>query len=69
MVAGADEFGFAIRAGNEYGPSGDGHMRLAYSSATEQVREGVTRLGYMFRTLHEARARKANQALSTASRF
>lgn len=63
MVMGADEFGVAIRAGNEYGPSGNGHIRLAYSSATEQVREGVSRLGYMFRTLHETKARTASQEL------
>lgn len=51
MLMGADEFGVAIRAGNEYGPSGEGHIRIAFSSSAPEVEEGVTRLGHMFRML------------------
>lgn len=51
MRSAADEFGVAIRAGNEYGPSGEGFIRIAFSSSVPEVQEGVTRLGHMFRML------------------
>lgn len=58
MLMGADEFGVAIRAGNEYGPSGEGFVRIAFSSSVQEVQEGVTRLGHMFRMTNSSRRRR-----------
>ncbi|MBW3633443.1 MAG: aminotransferase class I/II-fold pyridoxal phosphate-dependent enzyme [Chloroflexi bacterium] len=58
MLMAADEFGVAIRAGNEYGPSGEGFVRIAFSSSVQEVQEGVTRLGHMFRTMGGSRHRQ-----------
>jgi aspartate aminotransferase len=44
-------YGVAIRAGTEYGPSGDHHVRIAFSSERQQLTEGLLRLRSVFTTL------------------
>jgi aspartate aminotransferase len=36
--------GVAVRPGSEYGPSGEGHLRLAFSASPDDIVEGVDRL-------------------------
>lgn len=59
MLMGADEFGVAIRAGNEYGPSGEGFVRIAFSSSVQDLQEGLTRLGHMFQMMNGSKNRRA----------
>jgi len=40
--------GVAIRGGTEYGPSGEHHIRLAFSSSRADLQEGVRRLHSLF---------------------
>lgn len=54
MLAGALEHGVAIRGGNEYGPGGEGYVRVAFSSPREDIQEGLTRLGSMFTAIAES---------------
>jgi aspartate aminotransferase len=37
--------GVAVRSGSEYGPAGEGHLRLSYSASWEDIRTGVERIG------------------------
>ncbi|WPB89284.1 pyridoxal phosphate-dependent aminotransferase [Streptomyces malaysiensis] len=36
--------GVLVRAGSEYGPSGEGHLRLSYATSLELLDEGLNRL-------------------------
>lgn len=54
MLATALEHGVAIRGGNEYGPSGEGFIRVAFSSPREGLQEGMSRLGSMFTAIAES---------------
>lgn len=38
------ENGVAVRAGREFGPSGEGHMRLSFAASEADIIEGVTRI-------------------------
>jgi aspartate/methionine/tyrosine aminotransferase len=44
VVARALEEGVAIRSGSEFGPSGDGYVRVAFSTGRERLAEGMERL-------------------------
>jgi aspartate/methionine/tyrosine aminotransferase len=44
VVARAREEGVAIRAGSEFGPGGEGHVRVAFSTGRERLTEGLERL-------------------------
>ncbi len=48
VVAAAMARGVAIRGGTEYGPSGEHHIRLAFSSSRADLQEGVRRLRSLF---------------------
>ncbi|HEY8291544.1 MAG TPA: aminotransferase class I/II-fold pyridoxal phosphate-dependent enzyme, partial [Thermomicrobiales bacterium] len=48
VVAAAMERGVAIRGGTEYGPSGQNHIRIAFSSSRADLQEGVRRLRSLF---------------------
>lgn len=38
------EGGVAVRPGSEFGPSGEGHLRLSFAASEEQILEGFARL-------------------------
>lgn len=40
--------GLAVRAGREFGPGGEGHLRLSYSASDEAIVEGLRRLRSYF---------------------
>ncbi len=61
MVAGAAEFGVAIRGGNEYGPNGEGYIRIAFSSSPADIEHGLDRLALMFPALARCKARMPAQ--------
>ena len=44
VVARAAERGVAVRAGSEFGPGGEGHVRVAFSTGRERLIEGMERL-------------------------
>jgi aspartate aminotransferase len=44
VVARAAEEGVAIRSGSEFGPSGEGFVRVAFSTGRERLIEGMERL-------------------------
>jgi aspartate aminotransferase len=44
VVARALEEGVAIRSGSEFGPSGEGYVRIAFSTGRERLIEGMERL-------------------------
>ena len=44
VVAQAQEAGVAIRSGSEFGPSGEGFVRVAFSTGRERLIEGMERL-------------------------
>lgn len=44
VAAAALERGVAVRAGSEYGPSGEGHIRIAFSTDRYRLREGMLQL-------------------------
>jgi aspartate/methionine/tyrosine aminotransferase len=48
VVAAARARGVAIRGGTEYGPSGQNHIRIAFSSSRADLQEGVRRLRSLF---------------------
>jgi aspartate aminotransferase len=48
VVAAARERGVGIRGGTEYGPSGEHHIRIAFSSSRADLQEGVRRLRSLF---------------------
>lgn len=41
--------GVLVRAGTEYGPSGEGHVRFSFASGTSQLREGMRRVATCLR--------------------
>lgn len=51
VVAKALAMGVAIRSGTEYGPSGAGHVRLAFSTDRTQLTEALLRLRSLFASL------------------
>lgn len=54
VVAEALRQGVAIRAGTEYGPSGANHVRVAFSTDRERLRNGLMRLRTVFVDLHKS---------------
>jgi aspartate aminotransferase len=44
VVARAREQGVAVRPGSEFGPSGEGFVRVAFSTGRERLTEGMERL-------------------------
>lgn len=51
VAAAAIKHGVAIRAGSEYGPSGEHYVRIAFSSERQQLAEGLLRLRSLFTSL------------------
>jgi aspartate aminotransferase len=47
----AREHGVTVRSGGEYGPSGEHHIRIAFSSSREELTAGLDRLAAMFADL------------------
>jgi aspartate aminotransferase len=43
--------GVAVRSGTEYGPAGEGYLRLSYSATFDDIREGTGRLHRVFEQL------------------
>lgn len=43
--------GVAVRSGTEYGPAGEGYLRLSYSALFDDIREGTQRLHRVFEEL------------------
>jgi aspartate aminotransferase len=44
MAAFLLERGVAVRSGTEFGPAGEGHVRLSFATSRENIREGARRL-------------------------
>ena len=44
VVVRAREAGVAVRSGSEFGPSGEGHVRVAFSTGRQRLVEGMERL-------------------------
>jgi aspartate aminotransferase len=53
VVAAAMARGVAIRGGTEYGPSGQNHIRIAFSSSRADLQEGVRRLRSLFTEINQ----------------
>jgi aspartate aminotransferase len=53
VVAAALARGVGIRGGTEYGPSGQNHVRLAFSSSRADLQEGVRRLRSLFAEINQ----------------
>lgn len=47
------EAGVAVRSGSEFGPAGEGYVRLSYSSAFEDIEQGVTIIGKVLEQIAE----------------
>jgi aspartate aminotransferase len=43
--------GVAVRAGSEYGPSGEGHVRLSFAADLSTLEEGLNRVERVFKSL------------------
>jgi aspartate aminotransferase len=43
--------GVAVRSGTEYGPAGEGYLRLSYSATFDDIRNGAQRLQRVFQNL------------------
>ena len=41
----------AVRSGTEYGPAGEGYLRISYSATLEDIRKGAERLQRVFENL------------------
>jgi aspartate aminotransferase len=54
MLDAALEFGVAVRAGSEYGPSGEGYFRITFATGRAALTEGLRRL----RMINEAALRR-----------
>jgi aspartate aminotransferase len=52
MIAG----GVAVRAGREYGPSGEGHFRISFATSIENLEAGIDRIARVFAALPRAAA-------------
>lgn len=46
--------GVAIRAGREYGPSGERHFRISFATSMEHLAQGIERIHAVFRALAAA---------------
>jgi aspartate aminotransferase len=46
--------GVAVRAGREYGPSGDGHFRISFATSNENLALGIERIAAVFARLAAA---------------
>jgi aspartate aminotransferase len=46
--------GVGVRAGREYGPSGEGHLRISFATSIENLAAGIERIGKVFATLPAA---------------
>ncbi|MFP3821392.1 hypothetical protein SB658_22085, partial [Bacillus sp. SIMBA_008] len=44
VVAYLREHGVAVRPGSEFGPSGEGRLRLSYAASDDAIRTGVARM-------------------------
>ncbi|MCU1527961.1 MAG: aspartate aminotransferase [Frondihabitans sp.] len=44
LVARLREHGVAVRPGSEYGPTGEGRIRLSYAASAEDITEGISRI-------------------------
>ncbi len=53
VAAAAMTRGVAIRGGTEFGPSGQNHVRLAFSSSRTDLQEGVRRLRSLFAEINQ----------------
>jgi aspartate aminotransferase len=38
------ENGVAVRSGSEFGPGGEGYIRLTFAASDEEIAEGIARL-------------------------
>jgi aspartate aminotransferase len=47
MIAG----GVSVRAGREYGPSGEGHFRISFATSMEKLGAGIERIANVFASL------------------
>ena len=45
------EGGVHVRAGSEFGPSGEGHLRLSFATSMEKLDDGLTRIENVFQSL------------------
>lgn len=45
--------GVLLRSGSEYGPSGEGYLRMSFAASEEQIREGIRRIKVGFDELRE----------------
>ena len=43
--------GVAVRSGTEYGPAGEGYLRLSYSATFDDIREGTQLIHRVFEQL------------------
>jgi aspartate aminotransferase len=43
--------GVAVRSGAEFGPSGQGHLRLSFATSMENLEEGLDRIEAVLDTL------------------
>ncbi len=51
VIESAYDMGVAVRAGTEYGPSGDGYVRVAFATDRENLTEGLLRLRSLLASL------------------
>jgi aspartate aminotransferase len=51
MIAG----GVMVRAGREYGPSGEGHFRISFATSTENLAAGIDRIAAVMASLAESK--------------
>lgn len=51
VIETAYDMGVAVRAGTEYGPSGDGYVRVAFATDRERLTEGLLRLRSLLASL------------------
>lgn len=52
VVSVLSENGVAVRAGREFGPSGEGHLRLSFAAHENDIKEGVFRIMETLPLLH-----------------
>jgi len=60
MTAFLSERGLAARSGTEFGPAGEGHIRLSFATSRDNIREGAKRFAA---AAAEAKARSAGAAV------
>jgi aspartate aminotransferase len=58
--------GVAVRPGSEYGPSGEGFVRIAYSLSVDDVTEGMIRLSRAFQRTSGHQVKRGSNASRTA---